>query len=133
MTLFCVYTVRLTEVPEYIGNLLAMMRKLHSRVFRAQRNIAGLMRMVHSWMLTPILQRKDLKEENLLAVAERDEAFRKRYDKVEQAAGELSRVLSKNYKLFFDLLPDSVYERNELEMDEGNSLPFRHKSFSLFL
>lgn len=108
-----------TEVPEYISNLLALVRKLYSRIFRAQGNIAALLRMIYSWALSPILQRKDLKDENLLAVAERDEAFQRRYDKIEQAARELSRVLNENYKLLFDLLPDSAYERSEFESDEG--------------
>lgn len=117
-----VYATRLTEVPEYIGNLLALVWKLHSRIFRAQENIVALLRTAYSWTLSPILQRKDLKDENPLAVTERDEAFQKRYDKIEQAARELSRILNENYKLFFDLLPDSVYERNKFELDEGNIL-----------
>ncbi|XP_025160705.1 dynein beta chain, ciliary-like [Harpegnathos saltator] len=107
------------EVPEYIGNLLALVRKLHSRVFRAQENIAALLRVIYSWALSPVLQRKDLKDENLLAVAERSETFQKRYDKIEQTAGELDRVVNENYMLFFDLLADSVYERNEFELDEA--------------
>ncbi|XP_014471080.1 PREDICTED: dynein beta chain, ciliary-like [Dinoponera quadriceps] len=125
------------EVPEYIGNLLALVRKLHSRIFRAQGNIAALMRMIYSWALSPILQRKDLKDENLLAVAERDEAFQKRYDKILQAVRELSRVLNENYKLLFDLLPDSMYEGDELdevtleileEQDNAEKRPLAEKS-----
>ncbi|XP_050446950.1 dynein beta chain, ciliary-like [Cataglyphis hispanica] len=106
------------EVPEYINNLMNPMRKLHSRVFRAQENVGALLRMIYSWALSPILERKDFKSENLLALGERDENFQKRYDQIERAVNELNQVLDKNYKLFFDLLPDLWYERNELELDE---------------
>lgn len=97
------------------------MRKLHSRVFRAQENVSALLRMIYSWALSPILERKDFKSENLLALGERDENFQKRYSQIERAVKELNQVLDKNYKLFFNLLPDLWYEKNELELDEGNS------------
>lgn len=98
-------------------------RKLHSRIFRAQENIGALLRMIYSWALSPILERKDFKGENLLAVGERDENFQKRYGQIERAVKELNRVLDENYKLFFDLLPDPWYEKDEkeFEWDESNS------------
>lgn len=111
-----------TEVPEYVGNLMGSVRKLHSRIFRAQENVGALLRMIYSWTLSPILERKDLKSENLLALAERDEHFQKRYGQIERAVRELNRVLDENYKLFFDLLPDAWYEKDEFEWDECNSL-----------
>lgn len=70
--------------------------------------------------MSPILERKDFKDENLLAVSERDENFQMRYNQIEYARKELNRVLDKNYKLFFDLLPDSVYEKDEIELDKSN-------------
>lgn len=70
--------------------------------------------------MSPILERKDFKDENLLAVGERDENFQKRYNQIEYASKELNQVLDQNYKLFFDLLPDSVYEKDEIELDESN-------------
>lgn len=108
------------EVPEYIGNLLSLTRKLHSRIFRAQENIASLLREIYSWAMLPVLQRKDLKAENLLALAERDDNFQKRYSQIERVAMELNRILDENYKLFFNLLPDWIYERDEFELDESN-------------
>lgn len=109
-----------TEVPKYIDNLLGLVRKLHSRILYAQENINTLLRMIYAWAMSPILERKDFKDENLLAVGERDENFQKRYDQIEQAGRELNRVLDENYKLFFDLLPDSVYEKDEIELDNSN-------------
>ncbi|KAG5306381.1 DYHC protein, partial [Pseudoatta argentina] len=103
------------EVPEYISNLLDIIRKLYLRIFYAQENINTLLRMIYTWARSPILERKDFKDENLLAVCERNENFQKRYDQIEQASRELNRVLDENYKLFFDLLPDSVYEKDEIE------------------
>lgn len=79
------------------------------------------MRTIYPWALTPILERKDFKDENLLAINERDENLQKRYDQIKRAAKELTRVLDENYKLFFDLLPDSVYKKTEFELDESNS------------
>jgi len=70
--------------------------------------------------MSPILERKDFKDENLLAVSERDENFQKRYNQIKYARKELNRILDKNYKLFFDLLPDSVYEKDEIELDKSN-------------
>lgn len=108
-------------MPEYIDNLMGPMRKLHLRIFRAQANVNALLRMIYSWALSPILERKDFKSENLLALGERDENFQKRYDQIRLAVEELNRVLDKNYKIFFDLLPDFWYERDEFELDGGNS------------
>lgn len=113
--------IHFTEVPEYIGNLLDLVRKLHSRIFYAQENIDTLLRTIYSWAMFPILERKDFKDENLLAVSERDEIFQKRYNQIEHANRELNRVLDENYKLFFDLLPDSVYEKDDSELDKCNS------------
>lgn len=79
--------------------------------------------------MSPILERKDFKDENLLAVSERDENFQKRYNQVEDASKELNRVLDENYKFFFDLLPDSVYEKKEIELDESNSYLLVSKGF----
>lgn len=114
-------TIRFTEVPEYIGNLLGLVQKLHSRIFHAQKNVAALLRMIYSWAMSPILERKDFKDENLLAVGERNENVQKRYNQIKHASRELNRVLDENYKLFFDLLPYSVYEKNEFELDKSNS------------
>lgn len=100
------------------------MQKLHFRIFRAEENIASLLRTIYSWALTPILERKDFKSENLLALNERDENLQKRYDQITYAAKELNRVLDENYKLFFDLLPDSLYKKSEFELDESNSYYF---------
>lgn len=106
-------------MPEYIGNLSGLVRRLHSRIFRAQENVAALLRAIYSWALTPVLRRRDLKDENLLAVGERDESIQKRYVQIERAVAELNRVLNENYKLLFDLLPYSLYEKDEYELDEG--------------
>ncbi|EFN63906.1 Dynein beta chain, ciliary [Camponotus floridanus] len=106
-----------SEVPKYIENLMGPMRKLHSRIFRAQADVNALLRMIYSWALSPILERKDFKSENLLALSERDENFQRRYDQIKLAVEELNRVLDKNYKLFFDLLPDIWYERDESDLD----------------
>jgi len=74
--------------------------------------------------MSPILERKDFKDENLLAVGERNENFQKRYNQIKQASTELNRVLDENYKFFFNLLPDSVYEKDEIELSNFYSLLF---------
>ncbi|EGI59469.1 Dynein beta chain, ciliary [Acromyrmex echinatior] len=107
------------EVPEYISNLMDIIRKLYLRIFYAQENINTLLQMIYTWAMSPILERKDFKDENLLALGERNENFQKRYDEIEQASRELNRVLDENYKLFFNLLPDSVYEKDEIESNNN--------------
>lgn len=112
----------MSEVPEYIDSLLSVVRRLHSRIFRAEENVDALLRTIYStWALLPVLRRKDLKEESPLALNEREERFQKRYAQIEDAANELNRILSENYKLLFDLLPHSVYDRDEYELDGSNS------------
>jgi len=80
--------------------------------------------MIYTWAMSPILERKDFKDENLLAVGERNENFQKRYNQIKQASTELNRVLDENYKFFFNLLPDSVYEKDEIELSNFYSLLF---------
>lgn len=124
--------IRFTEVPEYVRNLLGLVRKLHARIFYAQENINTLLRIIYSWTMIPILERKEFKDENLLAVNERDENFQKRYNQIEHATKELNRVLDENYKLFFYLLPNSVYEKDEIELDKSNSHLLIFKDFFIF-
>ncbi|XP_070518395.1 dynein beta chain, ciliary [Cardiocondyla obscurior] len=118
------YNWNSSEVPEYINYLLSLVRKLHSRIFYAQENINTLLRITYSWAMSPILERKDLKNENLLAMGEREENLQKRYNQIEHTNQELNRVLDENYKLFFNLLPDSLYEIDENELNKSNSYLF---------
>lgn len=60
-----------SEVPEYIENLLLILRKLHLRVFRAQENLNNIMDKLYTWAMMPILYRKDAKDENLLSIDRR--------------------------------------------------------------
>ncbi|XP_018058898.1 PREDICTED: dynein heavy chain 9, axonemal [Atta colombica] len=117
------------EVPEYISNLLDLIRKLHLRIFYAQENINMLLRMIYTWAMSPILERKDFKDENLLAVGERNENFQKRYDQIKQASTELNRILDENYKLFFNLLPDSAYEKDEIELITDMQIDAKKQEF----
>ncbi|XP_046432396.1 dynein beta chain, ciliary-like [Neodiprion fabricii] len=106
------------EVPEYIETLLYFVKKLHTRVFRAQENVAKLKKLIYSWAMMPVLDRKDLKDENLLALGEREERFEKRFADIAAAAAEIDRVLDENYCLFFDLLPESEYARDDSELEQ---------------
>lgn len=90
-----------------------MTGSLHSRILRAQANLANLQRKLNEWALVPVLVRKDNKPKHLLAIAERKETFEKRYRQVAADAEELMRILEENYKLYFDLMPE------ELEITEG--------------
>ncbi|KAK2582958.1 hypothetical protein KPH14_009015 [Odynerus spinipes] len=110
------------EVPEYIEQLSHLSKKLYTRVFRAQENIASLLKMIYSWAMTPVLERKDLKEENLLAIGEREEKFTKRYQEIELVVTELNRVLEENYKFFFDLMPQSIYEEESIDLNKDDIL-----------
>ncbi|XP_076624613.1 dynein beta chain, ciliary-like [Colletes latitarsis] len=109
------------EVPEYIDKLLTITRKLHSRVFRAQDNLKNIMDALYSWAMMPVLYRKDARDENLLATADKDDRFQERFNEIEETATELERILQENYKLFFDLLPDHFYETDELEYYDEES------------
>ena len=111
-------------MSEYIETLLSLLKKLHSRVFRAQENIEKLLKTMYEWAMIPVLDRKDFKDENLLAIGERKDRFAKRYSEIEQAAEEIKRVLDENYKLFFDLLPESEYAKDEFELEAGKKYFF---------
>ncbi|XP_076548684.1 dynein beta chain, ciliary isoform X2 [Osmia lignaria lignaria] len=106
------------EVPEYIENLLTITRKLHARVFRAQENLKTIMDRLYTWAMMPVLYRKDARDENLLGIAEKDEKFEERYAEIEATTQELERILKENYKLFFDLLPDSAYDVDDSDLFE---------------
>ncbi|XP_043279274.1 dynein beta chain, ciliary-like [Venturia canescens] len=106
------------EVPEYIETLLDLVKKLHLRIFRAQENIDKMLKTMYEWAMIPVLERKDLRDENLLAIGEREERFAKRYDEIKRTADEIARILDENYKLFFDLLPQSEYAKDEFELEE---------------
>ncbi|XP_047352693.1 dynein beta chain, ciliary-like [Vespa velutina] len=110
------------EVPEYIEQLLNLTRKLYIRIFKVQENISALLEIIYSWALIPILERKDLKEENLLAIEEREEKFAKRYQEIELVVKELNHVLEENYKLLFDLMPQSIYEEDDVDLDMDEQL-----------
>ncbi|XP_076235061.1 dynein beta chain, ciliary [Calliopsis andreniformis] len=115
------YTWNSEEVPEYIENLLTITRKLHSRVFRAQENLNNIMDKMYTWAMMPILYRKDARDENLLSIADKDEKFKERFNEIEETVVELGRVLKENYKLFFNLLPDDAYEKDEEELLDDES------------
>lgn len=74
---------------------------------------------MYSWAMLPILYRKDAKDENLLAISEREDRFEERFTEVERTAAQLKRILKENYKLYFDLLPDHFYEKDESEFRDG--------------
>lgn len=69
--------------------------------------------------MMPVLDRKDLKDENLLALNEREDRFEKRFTDIATAATEIDRVLEENYCLFFDLLPEFEYAEDESELHQG--------------
>lgn len=106
----------ITETPEYVENLLSFIRKLHSRVIRGQDNITKLIKMIYEWAILPVLERKDSKIENLLDIEEREEKFKKRYNFIEATNSEIKRILDENYKLYFNLLPESAYAKDEFEL-----------------
>ncbi|XP_076647351.1 dynein beta chain, ciliary-like [Halictus rubicundus] len=92
-----------------------MVKKLHARVFRAQDNLKYVMDRLYLWAMAPVLYRKDARDEHLLSIADKDDRFEERFAEIEETAQELNRILDENYKLFFNLLPDSFYEEEESE------------------
>ena len=100
---------------EYTKGLLHKVQKLHYRVFRAQENISNLLKSIYTWAMLPVLIRKDQKNENLLSINDREEKFSKRYNEIETVAGEVTEKLNENYKLFFDLLLESEYDKSEFD------------------
>ncbi|XP_015433748.1 PREDICTED: dynein beta chain, ciliary-like [Dufourea novaeangliae] len=114
------YTWKSDDVPEYIDNLLTTVRKLYARVFLAQDNLKNIMDRLYTWAMMPVLYRKDARDENLLSIADKDDRFEDRFTEIEETAEELKRVLEENYKLFFNLLPESFYEKSEAEFRDDH-------------
>lgn len=75
---------------------------------------------INDWAMSPILERKDRKADNLIAIGDRKDKFSKRYSTIEQAAAEINRVLEENYKLYFNILPESAYISSDFESDSGS-------------
>lgn len=82
---------------------------------RCQDNILNLEKMIYEWAILPVLERKDSKVENLLEIEEREQRFNKRYSNIETTNSEIKRILDENYKLYFDLIPESDYIKEEFE------------------
>lgn len=72
--------------------------------------------MIYEWALVPVLTRKDMKAENLLVISERETKFTKRYKDIQRVGEEINRILDENYKLYFDLLAESFYIKDESEL-----------------
>ncbi|XP_011494831.1 PREDICTED: dynein beta chain, ciliary-like [Ceratosolen solmsi marchali] len=114
------YTWNTPDVAEYVEKLHDIVTTLHQRIFLAQDNLAKLFSRLNSWAKTPVIKRKDNKVNKLLAIGDRKEIFKKRYDLISSDAEEIDRVLELNYKLYFDLIPDRIelYEANEVSVNE---------------
>ncbi|XP_011314378.1 dynein beta chain, ciliary-like [Fopius arisanus] len=111
------------ETPEYVKVLLASVRSMHARVMKAQENVEKLMKMMYEWAMAPVLIRKDGKPENLLAIGEREARFEKRYRDIEAFGEEVRRILLENCKLYFDLLPESFYLKEEADLAPSDLQP----------
>lgn len=106
------------DVDVYVKSVLKVVHRLHTRIFRTQTNISKLLEMMYTWAMEPVLQR-DPKNNYLLAISEKDQRLRKRYELVETTARELDQVLEDNYKAIFDLLPESEYDDSGIDGDDG--------------
>ena len=80
------------------------------------------MNQMYAWAMMPVVYRKDAKDENLLSLADKDDRFAERFAEIEATAEQLDQVLKENYKLFFDLLPNNIYDKEELELLDGSYL-----------
>ncbi|XP_053593671.1 dynein beta chain, ciliary [Microplitis demolitor] len=105
------------EIPDYINKLLILVRNLYYRKLKAVNNIDDLMKSINDWAMAPILERKDNKVENLIAIGDRKEKFDRRYSTIERTQEEIKRILDENYKLYFNISPESAYIANESELD----------------
>ncbi|XP_034948410.1 dynein beta chain, ciliary-like [Chelonus insularis] len=103
------------EVPEYIQKLFTSVRSLYFRKLKAEKNIEHLIKNIYEWAMLPILVRKDFKRENLITINGREEKFAKRYSIIEETAKEIQRILDENYKLYFNILPESAYVEDSLK------------------
>ncbi|XP_076749597.1 dynein beta chain, ciliary-like [Xylocopa sonorina] len=103
-------------ITEYIDNLSSITWKLHARVFRAQENLKNILDRMYAWAMMPIIYRKDAKDDNLIALTDKDDRFSERFAEIEATAEQLKQILKENYKLFFDLLPDYAYERDDADL-----------------
>lgn len=103
----------------YVENLLIAIKSLHKRVFKAQSNITRILETIHSWATQPVIYRKDLKDENCLALAERKNRFEKRYAEINDTNIELKKVIRENYKLLFNIGLDPKFFEQESSSESG--------------
>ncbi|KAK0087408.1 hypothetical protein PV325_001063 [Microctonus aethiopoides] len=109
------------ETSNYIETLLNIVKSVYFRITKAKANIENLNKMIYEWAMLPVIHRKEMKAENLLAINEREEKFAKRYSKIAKAAKEINNILEENYKLYFNLLPESFYIQDEFEVTGDES------------
>lgn len=74
--------VFLTDVWDYIVHLRDTVSNLENRVQKAQANIKIMDRILASWVLKPIFERRDGKKDTLLNLEDRGERLRKVYVKL---------------------------------------------------
>lgn len=74
---------------------------------------------MYSWAMMPVIYRKDARDEYLMGISDKDDKFAERFAEIQATAELLEEVLKENYKLFFDLLPESAYDKDDLELTGG--------------
>lgn len=115
------FLLKTSETSNYIETLLNIVKSVYFRMTKAKANIENLYKMIYDWAMLPVIQRKEMKAENLLAINERKEKFAKRYSNIAKAAKEINNILEENYKLYFNLLPESFYIQDEFEVTGNES------------
>uniref|UniRef100_A0A1B6BXH8 Dynein beta chain, ciliary-like n=1 Tax=Clastoptera arizonana TaxID=38151 RepID=A0A1B6BXH8_9HEMI len=105
---------------------------LAQRVLRAQANFKKIFELANTWKYIPLFQRKDNKKENLLAIYDAKEKVSKRYNELHTTGITIHKLLTENFRLFFNIPireapPPPILEEVEVDDFEGLLSPSQVK------
>ncbi|XP_071446269.1 dynein beta chain, ciliary-like [Hetaerina americana] len=87
------------ELESFIDKLQTLVIELSDRVQTAQSNVSFMESLMEPWSKKPLFVRKEGKKDALLAIQDREEEVRKRYEEVISAGVKIHELLENNYHL----------------------------------
>ncbi|XP_013170954.1 PREDICTED: dynein beta chain, ciliary-like [Papilio xuthus] len=107
------------DFTEWMAEVYSAINTLQERVLTAQRNVKRGLDNIAAWADKPLHVRKENPEKlELLAVKERHPRLVQRRNKILDSHAEFVKVLSDNYKLFFNIQEEEELESEEEELEE---------------
>ncbi|XP_054265094.1 dynein beta chain, ciliary-like [Macrosteles quadrilineatus] len=116
---------------DYIERIRDNVEQLANRVLKAQQNLARIISLVNAWSDSPLFSRHNMNKDNLLALDEAPERVSKRYAEIYQTGIEVNKLVTENFRLFFNIplrvAPQKAQEEEGVEDELYEDLPMPPK------